>query len=124
MQICECEVPDVTTPEGKDPHCERCGHWYVPQQGSKPKPVDLVAQELPEGHHRPRTLHELARLKERWLKAEDRSKSKGDGPSPFEERRQKALAAIDLEIMRRTVPNLKAFPKKKQRQLGLLPALA
>jgi hypothetical protein len=62
-----------------------------------------------------KTLHQLGRLKERWLKAVVKDSA----------RRDKALKRIDQAISHRQSSAVRcALPKKKQRQLGLLPALS
>lgn len=64
------------------------------------------------------TLLELSRLRERWLKAPEKSK-----PEEGElTRKQKAIHAIDSIITaRQGKPVRCALPKKQQRKLGLLP---
>lgn len=34
MQICYCRPPKVIREPGREPHCDKCGHWWTMKHGS------------------------------------------------------------------------------------------
>jgi len=74
-------------------------------------PIERLADELPKA---PQTLKQLVRLKQRLKKAHVKD----------EDRRNGDINHVDQIILGRILlPKRCALPKKKQRELGMLPAV-
>lgn len=48
MQICECNYPIVRESDNakREKYCERCGHWWMPEHGSKPERVQMDDKQV------------------------------------------------------------------------------